>query len=613
MKVVPKKNKTLIHYMKIYENFLGWKIYLIFLFASSVALTEGFGIIMLMPLLKKLDSGVTHGVDEATTSNILSFTDIDFWQFGISESSALLLIAVAFALKGVFSFLALSFNGRLRGRLQYILLDQMVDSIQESKFSFFQRKKAGSLVNILNEQTSRAIQAFHFIEKISALIVMSFIYICLAFILNWKFGATVLLIGTLVFVFFRWINTYVSKLSYNLTKKAGIFSGFAVEFIQGFKYITATARTHSIRKMLSKSSKELSANTAKLAKMAGFTQSFREPITIILIVTLIYTQLIFFEENFAPIIVASLLLYRTMNSLLAIQANWQGILEFSGGIEIICKSLKEFRQNKDNWSGTLAKIDNPDISINNLTFSYGDKPNLNNLNIKIPFGKSIAMVGTSGAGKTTFSDIVSLLYKANSGDFLVNGISIEDVDVQSWRSSLGYVAQDVIIFSDTIGNNISMNLSTTNNKIDCIKDIEFAAKKAHIHEFIRSLPEGYSTKVGENGISLSGGQKQRLAIAREIFRKPNVLILDEATSALDSETENLIGESIDQLKGEMTIIVIAHRLSTVKLVDEIYVLEEGEVVEQGNFEKLANLKKGKFSTLMMAQLGSEHPKGNNRK
>jgi ABC-type multidrug transport system fused ATPase/permease subunit len=589
----------LIYYLGIYRSFLGWKMYVIFFLATLVALTEGFGIIMLMPLLQNLSPGPSEA--NLSVSESFSLVGDNFWQFNISTPDALMLIAFVFTLKGVFGFLALSFNGSLRGKLQYILLNRLTDAIQESKFSFFQRKKTGFLVNLLNEQASRAIQAFHFIEKITALIVTSIVYIFLAFILNWQFGLAVILIGILIFLLFRWVNTYVRKLSNNLTKQAGIFSNFVVEFVQGFKYLIATERTPHIRILLSMSSRKLSKSTAALAKMAGFTQAFREPITIVFITSLIYLQVTVFNATLAPIIIASLLLYRTMNSLLALQGNWQGVLEYAGGIEVISKSLEGFEKSKEDWYGKTVEVDNPNILINDLNFSHNESATLKKIKIEIPFKTSIALVGSSGAGKTTFADLIAMLYKADSGDFLVNGIPVEDINVKKWRSLLGYVSQDLVIFSDTIANNISMRLSSYSDQLVDMKDVKSAAKKARIHEFIESLPEGYLTEVGERGVFLSGGQRQRLVIARELFRNPKVLILDEATSALDSATESLISESIELLKGEITIIVIAHRLNTVKSVDRVYVLEEGEVAEEGSFRELSSIKDGKFMNLMKSQ------------
>jgi ABC-type multidrug transport system fused ATPase/permease subunit len=588
-------SKNLLYYLTIYKGFLGPKIYLIFFLATIVALSEGFGIIMLLPLLQTLDPDSAKA-----SSSVLGLIDGNLWYSSIGTNEVLIFIAILFTLKGIFSFFALSFNGALRGKLQYIILGRLTYAIQHSKYSFFQTKKTGYLVNLLNEQSSRAIQAFHFIEKIAASIVTSFIYLILAFLLNWKFGLMVLVITSLIYYFFRWINSYVQVLSRDLTEQSGIFANYAVEFIQGFKYLVSTGREVKIIKLLTESSKNLSGKTASLAKMAGFTQAFREPVTIVLIVSLIYIQMTIFQENLAPILVASLLLYRTMNSLLALQSNWQGVLEFAGGVEVISKSLIDFDKNKQEWNGGVLQIEKPCISINDLNFYHKSSHILNNLKIEAPFKSSIAIVGASGSGKSTLANIIAMLYESNSGSLLINGVPFKNVDTIKWRSLLGYVSQDLVIFSDTIANNISMDLGNQNNSIN-IESVKYAAKQAHIHKFIESLPNGYLTKAGDRGVFLSGGQRQRLAIARELYRRPQVLILDEATSALDSNTEALVADSIEALKGEMTIIVIAHRLNTVKLVDKIYVLDSGKVVENGSYKELSSMRNSKFRDLMKSQ------------
>jgi ATP-binding cassette subfamily B protein len=223
------------------------------------------------------------------------------------------------------------------------------------------------------------------------------------------------------------------------------------------------------------------------------------------------------------------------------------------------------------------------IDFRNVTFSYGndDEKVLSGINLTIDKGKTVALVGPSGAGKTTLCHLIPRFYETTSGEILLDGVNIKDVRLKSLRRNIGLVQQDVFLFTGTIRENIQYgNPSATE------EDIIEAAKNASIHDFIESLPRGYDTYVGEKGVMLSGGQKQRISIARLFLKNPPVLILDEATSALDNETEHMIQNSLERLSIDRTTLVIAHRLSTIKNADEILVMTGNGIEEKGSHEDL---------------------------
>ena len=201
-------------------------------------------------------------------------------------------------------------------------------------------------------------------------------------------------------------------------------------------------------------------------------------------------------------------------------------------------------------------------------------------------GEVLVVMGPSGSGKTTLTDLLSLLLKPKNGQIYFDDIIANQLELESWRRKIGFVTQDTVIFDDSIANNITLWEGEFEVDEDTQQKVRYAAQQAHCDGFISDLPNGYNTQIGERGVKLSGGQKQRLSIARELYKKPEILVLDEATSALDSESERYIQESIDALKGTMTVIIIAHRLSTIKNADKIIVLDQGKVKEEGSFEEL---------------------------
>jgi subfamily B ATP-binding cassette protein MsbA len=197
--------------------------------------------------------------------------------------------------------------------------------------------------------------------------------------------------------------------------------------------------------------------------------------------------------------------------------------------------------------------------------------------------------------------MLTLMLRPRTGEIRIDGVPGSDVELGSWRSQIGYVSQETVVFDDTIANNICLWQGDYDEDPELAARIEDAAQRAYADHFIQDLPDGYNTVVGDRGVRLSGGQRQRLFVARELFKRPNLLILDEATSALDTESERYIQESIDALKGEMTVVIIAHRLSTIKNVDYVYVLDEGRVIEEGAYEELRHRERSRFREMVEMQ------------
>ena len=226
------------------------------------------------------------------------------------------------------------------------------------------------------------------------------------------------------------------------------------------------------------------------------------------------------------------------------------------------------------------------IAFENVSFAYKDthKKALNNVNLTINKGEIVALVGSSGAGKSTFADLLPRFYDPTEGKITIDGIDIKDMSINSLRSLFGIVSQDPVLLHDTISNNITFGQN--DYTLDQIKE---AANIANAHDFISALPDGYNTSIGDRGLKLSGGQRQRLTIARAILRNPPILILDEATSALDSESEKLVQEALEKVMESRTSIVVAHRLSTIQKADKIIVLEDGSIVQCGTHTELLNV------------------------
>ncbi|MGL6107657.1 ABC transporter ATP-binding protein [Romboutsia sp.] len=264
-----------------------------------------------------------------------------------------------------------------------------------------------------------------------------------------------------------------------------------------------------------------------------------------------------------------------------------GMTGFERFVEIMNQEAEKESKNPIELKSVKGKID-----IENVSFTYEDENEVfNNLSLSIDAGRTIALVGPSGGGKTTLCNLIPRFFDFTEGDIKIDGVSVKDVSLKSLRENIGIVAQDVFLFTGTIRENI-----TIGNPNATEEQIIDAAKKARIHDFVQTLPQGYDTYIGERGVKLSGGQKQRVSIARIFLKNPPIIILDEATSALDNVTEREIQQSLEELSKDRTNLVVAHRLSTIKNADEIIVLTESGITERGTHDELIN-KGGVYSRL----------------
>lgn len=236
------------------------------------------------------------------------------------------------------------------------------------------------------------------------------------------------------------------------------------------------------------------------------------------------------------------------------------------------------------------------IELRNVSFAYGERPILQNIDLVIQKGKTVALVGPSGVGKSTIADLVPRFYEATSGEVLIDGKNVKEYTMESLRSHMSFVTQEIILFNDSIFNNIALGRPDAK-----MEDVIHAAKVANAHDFIMETEDGYNTNIGDRGIRLSGGQRQRLSIARAVFKNPSILILDEATSALDTESEKSVQDALNNLMQGRTTLVIAHRLSTIKEADEIIIMQEGRIVERGNHDELIQSEESIYHRLTKLQ------------
>jgi len=592
--------KDLIQYLRIYRKYIGRRLYIVFALTVASAFAEGLGITLLLPLLRT--TGQVGQQSSSTAEHLLN--DMLTWM-GIQNSMIwiLVFIGAVFLLKGLLNFMAGGYKGVLQANLLRDLQSRLFNLYSHIDYRHYLEKNTGHFINILTQQVNKFFQSFSHFNGFVTQVVMTVSYFAIAFAITWKFASMALAVGVIVMLIFRFLNSYVRDLSRKISSEASQLNKLLVQGLQALKYVISTGQTSKIQKSVDGSINRLTGHVRWQRIARAFTGSLKEPISVMFIVAIIAVQVAVMNQPLAPIFVAILLFNRGMQSMMSIQMSLQHTMDQIGAVEMVDHEFTEVQNNQETTGEQKANTLQEGIDYQNVSFFYDEdeKPALCNINMTIPAQSTIAIVGESGAGKSTLVDTLNLLLKPQKGRILIDGVDSSKIDIYSWRNKIGYVSQETVVFDDTVANNISLWVGDYSEDNDLSEAIRDAAKKAYAHDFIMDLPDGYETRVGDRGVRLSGGQRQRLFIARELFKRPNLLILDEATSALDTESERYIQNSIDALKGEITVVIIAHRLSTIKNVDQVFVLDEGQLVESGTYQALTMQKESRFREMVDMQ------------
>jgi len=524
---------------------------------------------------------------------------------GLADSLAgvLFVICALFLIKGTLQFAQSSYIGYLQADLLKYLKTQFFDMYNGMTYRYFIDQNAGHFINVINAQVNRFFRSFRRFARALTKVVSAISFFTFAFLISWRFATMVLSIGVGLLVLFQYLNTYVQTLSRQVSGEMSRLNELLVQSLQAFKYIVSTSQTERLRFEVRKSIDQLTGDIFRQRMAGALTKSLREPISVFIVALVILIQAAVFEAPLAPIFVALILLHKGMQSMMAVQKRWQAMMDRIGSVEVVDNEMKSVQRHQEsNGTREIGPLSNA-IELQGVCFSYNikGKDTLRDVDVVVPANKTVAFVGESGAGKSTLVDMLTLLLKPRTGEVRIDGVSSSEIELESWRSQVGYVSQDTVVFDDTVANNICLWQGDITKDAALRQRLIDAAKRAHAHRFITRLTEGYQTVVGDRGVRLSGGQRQRVFIARELFKKPNLLILDEATSDLDTASEKYIQESIDALQGEVTVVMIAHRLSTVKGADLIYVIEEGCVVESGTYSDLIEKDGGQFRNMVEMQ------------
>ncbi|MDQ3191948.1 MAG: ABC transporter transmembrane domain-containing protein [Bacteroidota bacterium] len=561
-----------------------------------------FGLVnftLLIPLLNVLF--VTTQIDPEITKpdfyfNILYFKDLFNYYFGqillnygrigaLQFVCAVLVFSVFMA--NIFKYASQRVMSSMRTTTVYNIRKNLFDKITDLHLGYFNKQQKGHLIsrltNDVNEIENSVVSSVQVVFREPLMIVG---YLVLLFILSAKLTVFTLMVLPISGFFIALILKKLKKESRKIQELLGSILSVIEETVSGVRIIKAFNAQPFVREKFDIQNnwhRSILRSMWNKKELASPVSEFTGVLVVALV--LLYGGTLVLEssselsasEFITYIILYSQILVPAKSISTAISNIQRGIASGERIFEIT-DTQTIIRDSPD--AKSFEKFNNK-IEYKNVAFAYENDLVLKDISFTIPEGKIIALVGSSGSGKSTVADLLPRFYNCNSGEILMDGIPIQEIKLKDLRKQLGIVTQESILFNDTVFNNIAFGEESANEDA-VIK----AAKIANAHDFIVAMPDGYQTNIGDRGSKLSGGQRQRISIARAIFKNPPILILDEATSALDTESERLVQDALQNLMKNRTTLVIAHRLSTIQHADEIIVVDKGEIVERGSHEEL---------------------------
>ena len=494
-------------------------------------------------------------------------------------------IVIAFTTKGISLYIAKTTLIKVGQEITKILQLQLMKSIIKADAEIVDKKHSGKFISHLNFDISQMTNLVSVVILNIAKDSLTLIgLIGVMFYQNWRLALFALIMIPLASFAAKSLGKRIGKVTTQAQESSGILTTYMLEVFKNHKIIKIFQNEDYESGRLNKNLINIKEKIIKIEEVMTRSTPIMETLTGIMIGGLIYYAgtLVINEEldinNFFSFLAAMMLAYQPVRSLATLNMGVQQGLSAARRVLPIIDSRVI-----DKNEGINLEIKNGNINFKDVSFKYSSRNNdvLNKVNLEIENGKMTALVGHSGAGKSTILNLIPRFYLHTTGKILIDGQSVEEVSLKSIRKNISLVSQDTTLFDDTIKNNIKYsNLNATDEQI-----IE-AAKLSHCDEFIKNMPNGYETIIGENGVRLSGGEKQRLSIARAMLKNSKIILLDEATSSLDSETEQKIQEAINYLTEGRTTLVIAHRLSTIINASKIYVIEKGNIIASGTHKGL---------------------------
>ena len=606
------------YFKKILKYAIPYKHFAILNIISNIfyAFFGTLSMISLFPMLKVLFNQ-TKTLQEAPVwsgfADLVSFGE-DYLNFYVtmkkSEGSndvlifMILIIVITFLLKNIFNYLSLFFITYLRNGVIKDVRNDLYNKITELSVSYYSEKRKGDILSRISSDVIELQVSFLGILELIVKEPLMIIFTLISMILiNSKLAIFVFIFIPISGLIISFIGKSLKKKSNKVQKEQGIFLSLVDETLNGLKIIKSFTSENLFKKKFNNSTKKYYNYSNNLLNRTNLAGPISEFLGICSITVLLWYggQMVLEDKTLDPssFMVFLGLAYNILTPFKAISKASYKVRKGNAAAERVIQVLENKSIVTDPKDSKVISQFDKSIQFNNISFSYKNDKVIKEFSFELEKGKTLALVGQSGSGKSTIANLVNRFYDINLGEISIDNINIKDVTKKSLRNLIGLVTQDSILFNDTIKNNL---IIAKNNATD--EEVISALKIANAWEFVKDLEQGIYHNVGDSGNKLSGGQKQRISIARAVLKNPPIMVLDEATSALDTESEKLVQDALEKMMKNRTSIVIAHRLSTIKNADYIIVLNKGSIMEKGNHNDLMKLR-GLYHNLVEMQTINE--------
>ena len=588
-KEISKKSKTL-SFIRLYNYGFGkYKLHIVLLAVLGLlaGLLEGVGVNALIPLFSFIMGNGKTGDDIISKSigKVFEFTHVPF-----SLKYLLIFMCLLFILRAVVSIASGYIKARITSDYSEKTRSNLFAKTLKTRWSYLLTQKMGHLQTVLMTNVMNTETLLSHISNVVIIVSSLVVYLFIAINISMFTTLFTIAVAGVFFVLFKPLmyNTKIANNKIEGTNRT--IAHFVNENILGMKTVKVMLADNEVTHIGKEHFRSLKNLSSRINFLRVIPDSLMQPFGIIFIMIIFAFSYKLPGFNIASFAAVVYLIQRNFLYFQQLQASAQMINDTTPYLRTLIKFEQEAELFEEKYSGTEKFSFNKELEFKSVSFSYdNDKPILDGLSFKINQGEMVGLIGPSGAGKTTIVDLMLRLFEPTGGNIFIDGKNVSDIDLRSWRENIGYVSQDIFLINDTIENNIRFY----NPDIKKEEIIE-AANMANIYDFVKSLKGGFHTVIGDRGVMLSAGQRQRIVIARVLTRKPQFLILDEATSALDNESEVQIQKVIENLKGKMTVLVVAHRLSTIANAHKLLVLDGGKIVEEGKPEELLKDKDSYF-------------------
>ncbi|SDW23536.1 ABC transporter ATP-binding protein [Nitrosomonas communis] len=554
--------RTLLTYITVFPRRSAFV--LIALLLAGVA--EALSLTALLPLL-------SVAVGEADESSIGRFMLQNLQRIGIEPTIDIILMIIVsgMLIKGMILLLTNRQVGYTVAHVATALRLNLIKALLASRWQYYLRQPVGALANSVATEAYRAANGFEHSVDVLALSIVVLVHVIVALFISWQATIGSLFIGIILFYALHRLVRATRRAGTKQTHLLRHLLSYLSDVLSSVKSLKAMARDNVADAILRDQSYQLEKATRKEVISRAALLALQEPILATLTASGLYLALVVWNLSLPEVMVMVFLLTRILGVLNKIQRRYQQLAVQESAYWALRTAFDEAQAAAERTTGTLTPTLQQGISLRHIAFDYDRKSIFNDLNIDIPINTFTAVIGSSGVGKSTLLDLLCGLAEPKSGEILIDGVALHNIELRQWRQLIGYVSQDTVLLHDTILNNILVGASALNSA-----DAERALQQAGAWDFVNSFPEGLQTVVGERGGMLSGGQRQRIAIARALAHQPLLLLLDEPTSALDPESEKTICETLQRLAQDYTIVVVSHQPAVINAADRVFILSNGQ-------------------------------------